>query len=144
MRVEWPISTWAESEMPIYAYKCTNGECLDSFEKHLPLSEFDNDQGCPSCGSLAEKRVSGVGFVLKGDAWPGKNIRIKNQMAAKNKRLSVKQNERKKDAPPVTLAPNVDGERVGSWAEAKKLAASKGKATSTYDALVRKEKRGDT
>ena len=130
--------------MPIYEYKCVNTECAATFEKQLPVSEFNSAQVCPVCGSGSEKRVANVGFVLRGDAWPGKNIRIKDQMAAKNKRITAKQNERKKDAPMVTLAPNVDGERVSSWSEAKKLAASKGKVTKTYDALIRKEKRGNT
>ena len=130
--------------MPIYAYKCADAKCANMFEKQLPVSDYDSDQDCPACGSGSEKQVGGVGFVLRGDAWPGKNIRIKNQMSAKNQRLTAKQNERKKDAPMVTLAPNVEGERVGSWEEAKKLAASKGKATSTYDDMIRKEKRGDT
>ncbi len=130
--------------MPIYAYKCTNLACHETFEKQLPVSEFDSEQGCPTCGDASEKQITNVGFVLKGDAWPGKNIRIKGQMAAKNQRLSAKQNDKKRDASPVRLAPNVDGERVDSWAEAKMLAASKGKVTSTYDAQIRKEKRGDT
>jgi hypothetical protein len=60
-------------------------------------------------------------------------------MEKKNQRLDAKQNERKRDAPMVTLAPNVGGERVESWSEASKLAASKGKDTSGYDALARKE-----
>ena len=130
--------------MPIYEYKCIESGCSKTFEKQLPVSEFDSAQACPTCGGASEKRVANVGFVLRGDAWPGKNIRIKDQMATKNKRLTAKQNERKKDAPMVTLAPNVDGERVSSWSEAKKLAGSKGKVTSTYDALIRKEKRGNT
>ena len=132
------------SEMPIYSYKCADDNCAETFEKQLSVSEFDSEQSCPTCGFASEKRIANVGFVLKGDAWPGKNIRIRDQMATKNKKLTAKQNERKKDAPMVTLAPNVDGERVGSWAEAKKLAESKGKVTSTYDPLIRKEKRGDT
>jgi len=86
--------------------------------------------------------VSNVGFILKGDGWTGKNMRIKRQMSSKNRRLATKENEMKRDAPNVSLAPNVDGERVGSWAEARKLAASQGKNTASYDSYVRKEKRG--
>ena len=129
--------------MPSFSYRCLRSECGATFDKVLPASQFDVAQPCPCCDGETEKVVGSVGFVLRGDAWPGKNIRIRGQMAAKNQRLTAKQNERKKDAPMVTLAPNVDGERVESWSEARKLAASKGKATSTYDSLVRKEKRGD-
>ena len=46
----------------------------------------------------------------------------------------------KRDGPGITLAPNVSGERVESWADAQKLAASKGKDTSSYESLVRKER----
>jgi len=129
--------------MPIYAYQCTNDECEKEFELHLPFAEYDKTQVCPVCETSADKQITPVGFVLKGDSWPGKNLRIKSQMAAKNQRLAGKENEKKRDAPPVQLAPNVEGERVASWSDAKKLAGSKGKDTSSYDSLIRKEKRGD-
>jgi hypothetical protein len=58
-------------------------------------------------------------------------------MAAKNRRLDAKQRERPS---PVTLAPNVGGEQTDTWAEAQKLAASKGKDTTSYEPLVTKEK----
>ena len=56
-------------------------------------------------------------------------------------RLDAKQRERRNDAPTATLAPNVDGERVGSWSDAAKLAKSKGKDASGYEARARKEKK---
>lgn len=126
--------------MPTYEYRCES--CAHEFERVLRMSECSDPQACPECGtSPATKRVSaGAGFILSGDGWTGKNIRVANQMAEKNRRLDAKQNEMKRDAPSVTLAPNVDGERVGSWAEAQKLAASKGKDASTYDSVVRKER----
>lgn len=126
--------------MPVYAYKCPACDC--AFDRMLALKDYKAPQKCPSCGSLADKRVTPVGFVLKGDGWAGKNIKIKNQMAKKNQRLDSKMNEMKRDQPVVKLAPNVGGERVGSWSEAKKLAASKGKNTATYDKYVAKEKSG--
>jgi len=106
------------------------------------MAQYDDPQACPECGtSPAKKRVSlGAGFILSGDDWAGKNHTISRQMAAKNRRLDSKQNVIKREAPSVALTPNVNGERVGSWAEAQKLAASKGKDASTYDAVVRKEK----
>ena len=57
----------------------------------------------------------------------------------KNARLDVKQNEMKKEMPISTLLPNVGGEVVDSWSEAKKLAESKGKVSETYDHMVKKE-----
>jgi hypothetical protein len=64
---------------------------------------------------------------------------IARQMADKNKKLAVKEDEFKKEGPGMRLAPNVAGERVDSWKEASKLAASKGKDASGYEALARKE-----
>jgi len=125
--------------MPVYEYQCKS--CETAFEKRLAISNYDDPQSCPECSSQqTTKLVSMTSFVLKGDSWPGKNDRIKRQMGAKNRRLSQKTAEMKRDAPVATLAPNVEGERVGSWREAQSLAASKGKDTSTYDTHVRKEK----
>jgi len=60
-------------------------------------------------------------------------------MAAKNRILDKKQEDRKRN-PAMRLAPNVEGERVDSWSDAKKLAESKGKVTTTYDAKISEEK----
>jgi hypothetical protein len=77
--------------------------------------------------------------MFKGDDWGDKNAKIKKQMGEKNARLDVKQNEMKKEMPISTLLPNVGGEVVDSWSEAKKLAESKGKVSETYDHMVKKE-----
>lgn len=130
--------------MPNYSYKCLKPDCDEVFEKVLPISQYDEPQSCVACGHPeTEMQVTGIGFVLRGDSWPGKNIRIRNQMSLKNRRLDSKQNEQKRDAPTVRLAPNVNGERCESWSDAKKLAQSKGKETTSYDALIHKEKRGE-
>ena len=98
-------------------------------------------QPCPSCGHSNEKIFKPTtNFILKGDGWTGKNLRIKNQMREKNKKLDARTSEMKRDQPNVSLAPNVDGERVDSWADAQKLAKSKGKNTESYAPLVAKEK----
>jgi putative FmdB family regulatory protein len=122
--------------MPTYDYECP--ACKAAFERHLPLDRYDEPQAC-ECGSTAKKVISSVGFILKGDSWPSKNIRVSGQMATKNKRLTVKQNERQREQPAVTLAPNVNGERVGTWSDAQKLAASKGLNAQSYTPNVRKE-----
>jgi putative FmdB family regulatory protein len=125
--------------MPTYEYSCVS--CSFEFEKILRMSQYAEPQECPECGAgPAKKRVSlGAGFILSGDDWTGKNMTIARQMADKNKKLSVKENEFKREGPGMRLAPNVGGERVESWKDASKLAASKGKDTSGYDALARKE-----
>jgi len=127
--------------MPTYAYKCDH--CGEEFDKILPISRYKEPQDCINCGEGPARKVitGGTGFILKGDSWAGKNLKVKNQMREKNRRLDAKQNEMKRDAPSVTLAPNVGGERVGSWSEAAKLAKSKGKDTSGYHKLARQEKK---
>jgi putative FmdB family regulatory protein len=127
--------------VPIYAFRCE--ECEEHFDRVLSISRMEEPQDCPACGaSPAKKLVTSPNFVLKGDDWAGKNIRIANQMRKKRDRLAGKENEIKRDAPSVRLAPNVDGQRVDSWAEASKLAQSKGKDTSGYDQRAVKEKKG--
>ena len=125
--------------MPTYTYKCE--ACEHPFEKVLPMSRYKEPQDCPECGEgPAKKTVSGgVGFILKGDGWAGKNNRINGQMRKNRQRAGARQNAMVKDAPGVSLVPNVGGERTENWSEASKLAASKGKDTSGYDAKARTE-----
>lgn len=103
----------------------------------------DDPQDCTNCGKgPARKTVSfGSGFILKGDGWAGKNHAVKRQMARKNQRLASKKKEILRDAPSVTLAPNVDGQRTDTWSDASKLAKSKGKNTSGYDKRASAERK---
>jgi len=126
--------------MPTYAYECE--KCGEIFDKILPVSRYDEPQNCINCNEgPAKKLVTAPNFILKGDGWAGKNLRIKRQMEKKNQRLASKEREFKNDAPSVRLAPNVDGQRVDSWGEAAKLAKSKGKDSSGYEARARSEKK---
>jgi putative FmdB family regulatory protein len=126
--------------MPTYTYECK--DCGEPFEKILKLAQYKDPQDCPFCNSANTiKTITGApGMILKGDGWSGKNLRIKRQMQEKNKRLAAKEREYKGDGMIPSLAPNVGGERVDSWSEAKKLAADKGKDTSGYDRYIQKEK----
>ena len=124
--------------MPNYGYRCSG--CDSEFDRRLPLDRFDEPQIC-ECGVTASRQFSVPSFILKGDGWVGKNLRIAGQMASKNRRLDKKQDERKRDSPGLTLAPNVDGERVDSWSDAQKLAASKGKNVNSYAPKVREEQK---
>ena len=123
--------------MPIYTYHCD--PCELDFEKFLPMSQYADPQNCPECEAIARKTVAPTNFTLKGDDWVSKAGRVKKQMEAKNRRLDAKQNEFKQDAPGIKLVPNVGGERVDSWKEAGKLAASQGKDSSGYDKLAAKK-----
>ena len=125
--------------MPVYEYRCTS--CPTLTERVLAIKDFNNPQTCESCGASLERLISAdLGMVLKGDGWPGKAMKVNGQMARKNRRLDAKSEERRRDAPGVKLVPNVNGEQVGSWSEAKSLAGSQGKDTTSYEPLVQKEK----
>ena len=119
--------------MPRYEFTCP--KCETQFDRVLSFADRDQPQAC-TCGEAAKKALGTPNFVLRGDGWTGKNIKIQGQMTAKNRHLTHKS----KDRPTDKLVPNVGGEEVGSWKEAKHVAASKGKDTSSYDALIRKEK----
>jgi len=108
------------------------------------MDDYKIPQPCPECGVKNEKLFKPTtNFILKGDGWAGKNHKIKQQMRAKNKKLDRISNEMKRDTNVGgSLAPNVDGERVDSWAEAQKLAKSKGKSAESYEPLVQKEQKG--
>lgn len=127
--------------MPTYSFQCKS--CGTEFDVKLRMGD-KSKQPCVSCNSEETTRVfSPMRVILQGDGWTGKNIRIRGQMKRKNQRLAGKEREFVKDSKEMktmTIAPNVDGERTDTWAEAKQLAQSKGKDTSTYDSYVRKEK----
>lgn len=127
--------------MPEYAYKC--GSCETGFIQSLPMSKRNEPQPCPSCLSGETEKVvtGGIGTVLRGDGWVGKNILVKDQMADRRERVGRRENELKRDGPQFKLAPNVGGERVDSWGEAARLAGSQGKDTTLYEQRSRQEKR---
>lgn len=126
--------------MPFYEYTCP--ECEQTHTKRLAVANRDNPRPCPHCECQETTRVTihapRVNFV--GDGWASKNGRIKRQMAEKNRRLKAKEEEQKRDAPGMRLAPNVGGERVDSWKEAQKLAESKGLNTDSYEPMIQKAK----
>lgn len=124
--------------MPEYTFKCSDEECGTGFFKTLAIANRNEPQVCPECGEVAKMQIaSGVGGVLRGDVWPGKNIRIKRQMAQRRARVGERETQLKMEGPQFNLAPNVEGERVDNWGDAAKLAASKGKDTREYDRRTR-------
>lgn len=125
--------------MPVYAYHCPN--CSLDFDVTKKMSLSDRAEPCPECQGETKKSVVQTSFILRGDDWAGKANKIAGQMRKKNERLTVKQAEQKRDAPGMTLVPNVDGERVDSWKEAGKLARAKGKSTTGYEQMATKEAR---
>jgi len=124
--------------MPTYTYTCT--ACETKVDKRRAVSERDEALPCPECGEETKRAsVYGLRFNLPGDDWASKNGRISGQMAEKNRKLKAKEEQMKRDAPGMRLAPNVEGERVDTWSEAKRLAESKGKDGSSYDPMIKKE-----
>tara|TARA_R110002153_G_scaffold122221_1_gene268109 strand:+ start:27 stop:416 length:390 start_codon:yes stop_codon:yes gene_type:complete len=127
--------------MPTYSFRCKS--CQNEFDVKLKMGDRTK-QPCVSCDSVETTRVfSAMSVVLKGDGWTGKNIKIRGQMRAKNRRIAPKEEAFARDSKEMaamTISPNVDGEQTDTWVEARELARSKGKDTTTYDSYVRKEK----
>lgn len=106
--------------MPTYSYFCD--KCGDLFDRVVPLALRANKQGCPVCQSeppSATQVATPTNFVLRGDGWVGKNVRIRGQMETKNRSLGMG-SER---VAPIggKLVPNVGGQEVGSWAEQREV-----------------------
>jgi len=123
----------------IYEYQCPS--CEEHFEVSKSIADYARSEKCPKCATEGERRVSESSFVLKGDGWPGKALKVKGQMAHRRKKLGRKQKDHV--APPLKLTPNVGGEETGTWSEAQKLATSKGKDAESFTPLVAQEKRGE-
>jgi putative FmdB family regulatory protein len=120
--------------MPTYEYTCKNASCenLDeiiSIEHEMALA---HEEHCPKCGDKLTRLISGgVGFVLKGSDFSGKNLRVKGQMKermTKAKRKGFLNREQE-----MGLVPNHEGEVVqGSrlepqtWEKVKEVARKKG------------------
>ena len=124
--------------MPTYNYACE--KCGEVLEVEHRISETIPPPKCPKCGMDTHQVIlpGDGGFQLKGDGWSGKDFRVKHQMTARNLRAGAKSREVPK--PVNRLVPNVEGEQTESWADAKKVAATKGKDTTSYDPLIQQEK----
>lgn len=128
--------------MPNYEYECE--KCGKIFDLTLKLVDLDNEQPCVGCGSTETKRnIVSANFILVGDDWPGKSIRVNGQMYARREKVGRKEKEMAREEPLVTLVPNVGGEETDTWSEAKQLAKSKDKDGSTFDGMIQKEQSGD-
>jgi predicted nucleic acid-binding Zn ribbon protein len=58
--------------MAIYLYKCPNGHIFDEVFR---IGEAPNEIECDKCTSIAKKMPAIGGFSLKGDGWPGKELK---------------------------------------------------------------------
>src|SRR4029453_17944684 len=54
--------------MPTYDYRCPNGHDFEHF--YRKISDAAAELACPTCGALAQRRVSGgAGLVFKGSGF---------------------------------------------------------------------------
>lgn len=118
--------------MPRYDIICSS--CSLSKEVQHSISERPV-YTCDDCGLPMVKLIGNPNVHLKGDNWTGKLLKETEIRQRRSKVLDHKQRvEHKSDK----VLPNVDGEVVSSWGEAKKLAKSKGYNTSSYDKFGKK------
>ena len=102
----------------------------------------DTHPPCGECGELKSYIYVpyAVGFILTGWDFPSKNLREKKYRSKRSKMLDKRAKERY--GKQVALTPNVNGERVDNWSDAKQLAKEKGHDTTHYDAKVSSLKGG--
>jgi hypothetical protein len=89
---------------------------------------------------VGERVLKPVAFNLKGDDWAGKTITVLDERKRKNAYLDRKQDAYRRDCP-TSLVPNVGGEVVDTWEDAKHLAQEKGIDSSSYEARAVEEKK---
>lgn len=122
--------------MPTYEYKCNKCGLIKEIIHSIKI---DPEISCDGCGFKPMERMISrniSGFITKDT--PSKLWKEKRYRNKKNAELSVKQIDRYGRGP--RLQPNVDGQEVDSWSEAKKLAKDKGKNIATYDKRIEAER----
>ena len=117
--------------MPKYTMLCEG--CAASKEVVHSIKEKP-DILC-ECGALMHRTIGNPSVHLKGDQWSGKLLKEKDLRKRNSSLLDRKQRvEHSLDK----VLPNVDGEVVSSWSDAKRLAKEKGYNTSSYDKFGKK------
>lgn len=91
---------------------------------------------CGKCGVPTSKTFIASNFkgqlVLAGN-WDSKLAKESKYRAKRSQEMAVRQRDNNHSP---KLIPNVNGEQVDSWRDAKKLASEKGLNTTHYDAKV--------
>jgi putative FmdB family regulatory protein len=122
--------------MPTYEYRCNS---CGKIQEEIHSIKTNPEIACQNCEEKPMERLISLnisGFIT-GDT-EAKLWKEKRHRKKKNADLDIRQIERYGTGP--RLTPNVGGQEVGSWSEAKKLAKDKGKNTSSYDKYIRNEK----
>lgn len=123
--------------MPTYDYKCPHCGLIKEIVHSIKDDPIIYCSDCLKEGKeiSMERLISypSGGFIFK--QWTeAQSFKIKRDKYKKNEILEKKQIERYGSGP--KLVPNVNGEIVGSWEEAKKLAKDKKLNYQTYDKMI--------
>lgn len=126
--------------MPLYRHECQ--ECTNEFDVMCSIDDRKKSHECEFCGAVNSKNlITGCNFNLPGDEWVSKNLRVQKQMEGRRVKAKEKAGEQAREQPGMTLAPNVEGERTESWADAQQLARDKGKDPNSYTQMVARERK---
>ena len=128
--------------MATYDFLCP--ECEHTQDVRATISEAEKiHPPCGKCGAPTSKTFIASNFrgqfCLRGE-WDGKLDRETKYRERRSKELAKKQ----KDNHHIPrLQPNVNGEQVASWSDAKKLAKDKGYDTTHYEDKVKSLSKGN-
>jgi putative FmdB family regulatory protein len=95
--------------MPTYDYRCPNGHDFEHFFRKI--SDASPELACPTCGAVAQRRVSGgAGLVFKGSGFYltdyGKNAHRKGSDGATAGSNSESSSESKSETKPESTKPD--------------------------------------
>lgn len=117
--------------MPTYEYICDK---CGSEKEDIHSMKVDPIINCVKCDTKMRKIISGgMGFILKGNGWTGKNIKEKDYRLRKKREIGEKM-ANTHDIP--QILPNYKGEICSNWDEAKKIAKNDGVNTLKYERQV--------
>jgi predicted nucleic acid-binding Zn ribbon protein len=129
--------------MATFDFKCPECENVQEvWVQRISLAD-ELHPPCEKCGTPTSKTFIAANFtghfVLKGE-WDGKLAREAKYRQKRSEQMAKKQ---KDNVFVPKLQPNVEGERVDSWSDAKKLAKDKGYDTTNYDNKVQRLSKGN-
>ena len=132
--------------MPTYDYRCPNGHDFEHF--YRKISDATAELVCPTCGAVAQRRVSGgAGLVFKGSGfyltYYGKNAHRKGaDAAASGESKSESSSEPKSE----TKSESTKADSGSSGAKADSAASTKSESSKSAETKTSspKTKGGDS